>query len=272
MGTAAPRRSGRDCSFPGPRFPGALPPPLSATRVCWRCPKSLFLDGCSVLQASDGQRGAPLPDILFSGPQTKPVTSWNPGPVRAMALAFYPDAWEPLTGRCIEDLIDVIAPLAAADGGALARASAAALEADDCEESFQRFQDFLEPLWRGARSSSRPANWARDWAKSVSARAALSIAGRGARQAQRRVKSWTGQSQRRISLHAKAEGAFEHFMKARRAGAVDQAGLALDAGFSDQSHMGRLVRRITGESPARIERLIDTDERYWFYRLVGEIY
>ena len=236
------------------------------------CSISLFFDGCSCLQAPSGEPGAPLPDILFSGPQTQPVISWNPGPVRAMTLAFYPDAWEPLTGARIEDLVDVIAPLAAAGGGALALACAEALQADGPEEAFQRFQDRLEPLWQGARPSGRPASWARDWAKSVSARAALSPAGRSLRQAQRRVKSWTGQSQRGIMLHAKAEGAFEHFIKSRRGGGMDQAELALAAGFADQSHMGRLVRRITGQSPARIGRLIESDERYWFYRLVGEIY
>ena len=236
------------------------------------CSVSLFFDGSSILRKPGEEAGAPLPAVLFSGPQNKPLTSWNPGPVRAMTLALYPDAWEPLTGRPIEDFVDALIPLAAADGGALASASSAALEADGCDEAFQRFQDRLEPLWRGARSSSRPVNWARDWAKSVSARAALSPAGRSLRQAQRRVKSWTGQSLRGITLHARAEGLFEDFLKAQRSGGMEPARLAHEAGFADQSHMGRLVRRMTGETPARLGELIGNDERYWFYRLVGEIY
>ena len=236
------------------------------------CSISLFFNGCAAIGAPGGQTGAPLPEILFSGPQTRPLASWNPGPVRAMSLAFYPDAWEPLTGRRIEDFVDAVIPLSAADGGALAQAVSAALEADGCDEAFQRFQDHIEPRWRGARASSRPANWARDWARSVSARAALSPAGRSARQAQRRVKSWTGQSLRGIALHARADGLFEDFLKAQRNGEIEPARLAHEAGFADQSHMGRLVRRMTGETPARLGGLIDNDERYWFYRLVGKIY
>lgn len=46
------------------------------------------------------------------------------------------------------------------------------------------------------------------------------------------------------------------------------AALALSAGFSDQSHMGREVRRVTGIPPGRFRQLIDTEEAFWFYRLI----
>jgi len=36
------------------------------------------------------------------------------------------------------------------------------------------------------------------------------------------------------------------------------------------SHMGRVVRQTTGYSPAQLNRLIETDEAFWCYRLLGE--
>ena len=46
--------------------------------------------------------------------------------------------------------------------------------------------------------------------------------------------------------------------------------LAGDAGYSDQSHMGRAVRRATGFSPARLNRMIESEESFWCYRLLGQ--
>jgi AraC-like DNA-binding protein len=45
------------------------------------------------------------------------------------------------------------------------------------------------------------------------------------------------------------------------------AELAFNAGFSDQAHMCREVRRMTGLSPEEIRRAIDTEESFWVYRL-----
>lgn len=43
-----------------------------------------------------------------------------------------------------------------------------------------------------------------------------------------------------------------------------------EAGFSDQSHVGRAVRRTTGFSPAKLNRLIQREEAFWCDRLLGE--
>ena len=51
---------------------------------------------------------------------------------------------------------------------------------------------------------------------------------------------------------------------------TDLASLATDAGYSDQSHMGRAVRGATGFSPAQLNRHIETEEAFWCYRLIGE--
>ena len=58
-----------------------------------------------------------------------------------------------------------------------------------------------------------------------------------------------------------------------RAGLPEQASVALadlaaEAGFSDQSHMGREIRRVSGWPPGRLDALMRTEEAFWFYRLV----
>ena len=44
----------------------------------------------------------------------------------------------------------------------------------------------------------------------------------------------------------------------------------VEGGFADQSHMGRAVRRATGFSPARLNRMIESEESFWCYRLLGQ--
>ena len=51
---------------------------------------------------------------------------------------------------------------------------------------------------------------------------------------------------------------------------ANPAQIALDAHFSDQSHMGRAVKRATGFSPAHLNTLTETNEAFWCYRLLGE--
>lgn len=82
----------------------------------------------------------------------------------------------------------------------------------------------------------------------------------------------TGQSRRDLLAHARAEELFVHFMTTRKRDKNTLAEVAAEAGYADQSHMGREIRRITGASPAEIDRLITTDERYWCYRLLEDYY
>ena len=65
---------------------------------------------------------------------------------------------------------------------------------------------------------------------------------------------------------------FSAWTQDRNDGKPSMAGIASDVGFSDQSDMGRDVKRIIGISPSTINKLIDTDESFWFYRLIGERY
>jgi AraC-like DNA-binding protein len=89
---------------------------------------------------------------------------------------------------------------------------------------------------------------------------------------QRRVRDWTGQSYRDLQLFIRAEEAFLRHLEARDSRSPDLAAVAADAGFADQSHMGREIRRVTGLSPVRLGERLQKDEAFWYYRLMaGEL-
>ena len=211
----------------------------------------------------------PLPKIFVTGPCVRPLVSWSPSSVYAMSVGIYPDAWRVLTivdaaglrARCWR-LDEVLA-------GDLLEIFNAVGETSDFRAAFELVQARLESLWREVRPKHlAPLLRLEDWTRALAARAAVSGTGQSARQIQRRIRSWTGLSLRELRLHARAEGLFARSRSAGKDASL--AEIAADAGYADQSHMGREVRRITGVSPARINGLIRTDKRYWFYRLLGK--
>ena len=207
----------------------------------------------------------PLPRRFATGPKSAPMASWSPGPVHAMTAAFYPEAWGALTGAAPGDYADRSVPLDELRPGDALSAMTRLAAADGHEG----LKDALRPLWAATRPVSRFASpYLSDWLTSLLTRAAMSGAGRSARQFQRRLKQLTGRSRQELEAHARAEALFARALEAGED--PDLAGLAYDAGYADQSHMGREVKRITGLSPARVNRLIAADERFWCYRLLGE--
>lgn len=213
--------------------------------------------------------GPPLPPLVLSGPQRRPRVSWSPGPVHALMVGFYPEALARLAGVVMGPLLDRILPLEEVVAGPLADACRAVLAAGG--EPFAALERELAPLWSGpGRRGAGMVPLMGDWVRALAGRAALSPAGRGLRQAQRRVRAWAGQSHRDLQLYARVEDAMVRAGGRLGEGTLDLAALAMDAGFADQSHMGREVRRVTGLPPGRLDELMATDEAFWFYRLVGE--
>jgi AraC-like DNA-binding protein len=211
----------------------------------------------------------PLPKIFATGPCSRPLVSWSASPVYAMSVGIYPDAWGVLTGVDATGLSDRSRRLDEVLAGDLLEIFNAIAETDDFRAGFDLIQARLEGLWWEVRPKHF-APWLRleNWTRALAARAVVSGTGHSARQIQRRIRSWTGHSLRELRLHARVEGLFA---RSRSAGQnVSLAEVAADAGYADQSHMGREVRRITGVSPARMKGLIRTDKRYWFYRLLGK--
>jgi len=180
-----------------------------------------------------------LPRLTVTGPIDVPVSSWAAGEVVATTFAFYPDAWRQM-------------------GGA----------EDEVEAGWTAFCDVLTTIWATSRASSWPsAAGISDWARGVTTRAAFSARGRSLRAFERRLKRLSGHSRRTLEFHS----SFENLHQVSRRHAVEPlAEIATEAGYSDQSHMGRTVRRATGFLPAYLNRAIETQEAFWCYRLLGE--
>lgn len=200
----------------------------------------------------------PLPSFSVTGPQNTPTSSWASGESAAFTVGFYHDAWLALGG--------------AADCSRVPKDIAEAMHCfaieSNPQEGWIAFCNALIPVW----AKSRPTAWPGivgigDWAKAVASRAALSGSGRSLRSLERRIKRASGQTQRSLDFY----GSFENLHRiAQQFPQTSLAEIAQEAGFADQSHMGRSVRRATGYSPARLNRAIETKEAFWCYRLLGE--
>jgi len=211
--------------------------------------------------------GPALPRLLFSGPQRLPSASWSPGPVHAMSIAFYPEVLERLLGISVKPFFDQTVSLETVASKEVMKSCETLFAVPRDTELFRCFEEQFMRLWQGpSLSSSAPILG--DWIRSLATRAVHSTAGKGIRQFQRHIKHWTGQSHRNLQLFTRVEEAFLRRIEHRRGAALDLAALAHEAGFSDQSHMGREIRRITGLSPAHFDELVAHDEAFWFYRLL----
>ncbi|CAB1369930.1 helix-turn-helix domain-containing protein [Denitratisoma oestradiolicum] len=214
--------------------------------------------------------GPALPRLVFSGPQRRPSVSWSPGAVHALSVGFYPEALCRLICQPMETYLDQHLPLEAVASLPLLQACQSIIDARD-DDPFAMLEAYFQPLWCEPGRAS-PAPYLGDWVRSLATRAAHSTAGRSLRQLQRRVRDWTGQSYRDLQLFTRVEEAFIHRIGAHVSSAPDLAAIAADAGFADQSHMGREIRRVTGLSPARFGECLTNDEAFWYYRLIaGEL-
>ncbi|WP_374352625.1 helix-turn-helix domain-containing protein [Chitinimonas sp.] len=233
-----------------------------------------IFDGClhQVVDADPDappQLGPAFPRLLFTGPQRKPTVSWSPGPVHALLVGFYPDALARLLGQPIKPFVDRVLPLEAIAPPALLHACQAVFAESDT--AFAELERQLTPLWHEPANRSQSLLLG-DWVRSLLTRSTHSGAGNSLRQLQRRVQDWTGQSHRDLQLFVRTEEAALRIAAAPDHPRNDFATVAADAGFADQSHLGREVRRVTGLPPARLRTLIAEHEAFWYYRLVmGEM-
>lgn len=237
------------------------------------CALLWYLQGdCQVLEqgapAHPESPRVPIARTAFCGPFTQPTVSWNPGPIHAFMVLLMPDALACMTGLDTTALLDRIVPadeLFGSDWQAMFRQVETA--ADD-DERVARVEAFLLPRWQQARPAS-PLSSHRltDWSRSLALHAATSGLGRSLRQAERRIKQWTGQTHRNLLGLSRSERAFFHSTVAHRSDAVNWSDIAEQSGYADQSHLCRETRRVTGFSPEELRRRISTEESLWAYRL-----
>jgi AraC-like DNA-binding protein len=220
--------------------------------------------------------GARLPRVAFSGAQLGPLISWNPGETYAITVAFYPDAFSAMTGLDLSPFTGRMAPAEEVLPQPIlepCRNFFDDVRRDGFERGISVLEDKIGTLWAGARpAGARPMRWTKDWSRSLALRASLTGLGRSTRQIARRIKSWTGVSERDLQGLGHTEQLYAKLHKALQKGDIDWSGLAAASGFADQAHMIRRMRRHTGFTPEQLRQSAAQDEAFWGYRLLGQYF
>lgn len=206
--------------------------------------------------------------VMFSGPHTQPCETRNPGPVQFFLLMFLPDAFHALTGIDLQNHTNQHRPLhevLPTDWQAMATG---VMLADTDAHRIQLIEAFLLPRWQAARRSARTLqpHVLTDWTRSFVLHCVTSAAGKSMRQIERRVKQWTGQTQRQLHRMVRGENTFLQARTLRERGNLTWSAFAIDKGFSDQSHLCREFRKLTGLQPEKVLDNLDSDERLWLYK------
>ena len=220
--------------------------------------------------------GTRLPGLAVFGPQLGPLVSWNPGETYAVTIAFYPDAFAALTGIDLSPFrermvsAEEVLPPPILE---LCRDFFDVVGREGAERALSVLEDRIESLWADTRPAGiRPMTWVKEWSRSLALRAARTGLGRSTRQVARRIKSWTGVSQRDLLGLGRTERLYAKLHEAIENGDVDWAALAAASGFADQAHMIRQMRRHTGFTPEQLRQSARNDEAFWGYRLLGQYF
>jgi AraC-like DNA-binding protein len=183
-----------------------------------------------------------------------------------MMVLFFPDALHRLTGVDMNAIADQFLPLEGLLSDEWQALAAARVAAADDEARVALLEQFLEPRWQAVRKGGA-FDGVGDWVHRLGAQAAAAGIGRSARMAERRVREWAGQPLRRLRRSYRAEQSFIAARDAALKGKVSLGQVAQQGGYSDQSHMNREAREISGLSPGEILRRGLGDETYWIYRI-----
>ena len=228
----------------------------------------LQLSGESVMvDPWDPAMVCPPGGVLLSGVQNRPTATANPGPAHFMMVLFFPDALYRLTGIDMNAVADQFLPLDGLFGVEWQAMTARMVEAGSDEARVALLEEFLEPRWREAREGGAFDGVVGDWVRRLGAQAAAAGIGRSARMAERRIREWAGLPLRRLRRAYRAEQTFLAARDAARNGKVSLGDMAQLGGYSDQAHMSREAREVSGLSPGEILRRLEEDETYWIYRI-----
>lgn len=243
------------------------------------CSLSWWFSGSSRALASPPANAAegdiaehgPMPGRwVLCGPHTRPISTWCPEPVHSMIVLMMPDALHALTGLQVPDLIDRFVDASAVLPPEWLAMCQQVQDASDDAQRLQVLEEFLEPRWQLCRPGQPSATQRySDWVAHLALRAAVSAPGRSLRQLERRIKQWSGLPLRELRVMGRSEEAFfaTTALAAQTTAKLDWAQIAADTGYSDQSHMIRTTRRITGFTPDALGKGIQLQESFWAYRL-----
>jgi AraC-like DNA-binding protein len=233
------------------------------------CAVIWYVEGAAqIVDACTGRPGRAMPLISFGGPQTRPFSTYNPGPAHAFTVVFFAGAMHALTGIDLSLQVNQIVSLDAVLDEPWLKWARNVMAAPDDAARIARVEEFLEPRWCAARARGAATGGVLgDWANALVAHAAAAGWGSSARNLERRIKTWAGQPLRRLRRLSRVEKSVVDARAAAERGSISWAELAAHGGFADQSHLCREVREVTGHSPTELARKVQTDESYWVYRV-----
>jgi AraC-like DNA-binding protein len=225
-----------------------------------------------VTQDPDGAHWSPFgAAVMVSGTHSHPSVSWAPTTGYGHVACFNADAAQALFGLDLAAVQDRFVPVDVAIGPAFAPLWDALLASSDAEVP-AIFEHHLARRWQAVqgRDSDRPSlqQLGRHWVERLGWQASQWARVHSPRHVERRVKSLSGRSLREWQSIVRTEGLFFAARERHEAGLpFDWPTLALDEGFTDQAHMIRSVKRITGFSPTEFAQRFEQDESFWMYRL-----
>jgi AraC-like DNA-binding protein len=206
-------------------------------------------------------------NALITGPRPQPMATRNSGPTHFFVVMFFPDAFHRLTGLDMGALINNMAPPEALGPDWQAMAQAVQAAPDDASR-VAVVEDFLDPRWRAVRKAGGLTDGLLgDWVRRLGVQAASVGFGRSARMVERRVREWAGQPFRTLRRMQRAEQAFVQVRDDAMAGKLSLVAAAHHHGYSDQAHLSRDARDLSGVSPSALLRERLAHESYWIYRI-----
>jgi hypothetical protein len=248
------------------------------------CAISCLLEGTAEMLAAGcgADPHAPrqsVPVLAVTGPHSVPRNILYGPEVDGVMVILYPDAWWALTGIAPETLSNQLVDAHCVLPPDLLEVFLRMRQGGDADSRVQTFFEGIQTLWKVQGHdrlipATPPRQWAptiTPWMESMALRAATTGWGRSLRQSERRIKQWTGWSLRKLQGSARGEDAFFAVMEAMLEERLDWAQIALDNGFSDQSHFIRETRRITGFSPEALRHGYLHEEAFWIYRAWAQL-
>lgn len=210
-----------------------------------------------------------LPALSVTGPQSQARSVFHTGAAQGVMIILYPDAWSLLTGQSALALNDQVLDAHEIMPPELLALCQGLLIPGRVQSRMERFFEGLQSIWPQVVMQREGATWRQamgPWMEALALRAAATGWGRSLRQSERRVKQWTGWSLRQLQGSVRGEAAFLAIVEAMLDERLNWSQIALDNGFSDQSHFIRETRRLTGFSPQALRQGFLEDEAFWVYR------
>ena len=209
--------------------------------------------------------------VVISGGSSRPTVSWAPTTGHGYIACFNADAAQALFGFDLAAIVDRFVPVEQVISEEFAPLWAALLASSDAQ-LLEVLESHLAPRWQALQgriaASTSLRQLGRHWVERLAWQAHQWRSVHSPRHVERRIKSFSGRSMREWQSLVRTEGLFFAARDLHEAGRpFDWAELAQDEGFSDQPHMNRMVKRITGFAPGEFAQRFVEDESFWMYRL-----